>query len=532
MLLGLSLAVAACAGGGAAPQVGGDLSPAAEQPAGDSGPPPPAANMPQAIVLGALADDYVMEPNKSRFPNYNLHTGACEPLVRLSPTYEVIPWLATRWEYRGDNTFRFHLREGVTFHDGRPLTAEAVKWTFDRTARGNIGSSFIVTDSVKIVDDLTVDITPSRPNLRLVEQVVHSTYGVIAPGSELADEVICTGPWQLKEYVPHERVVLTRFEGYWGEKPPLSQITFRFFPDDNSRLLALQAGEIDFMMNLSREQVNLVRQTPGLKVVTAPVGRMMLLYLNRNSEEPHTILSDTAVRQAIGHALDRRTLIENVWEGNAAPVQLMAPPSILGPHAALVNGFTYDPDRARTLLEEAGWVDRDGDGIREKDGRRLSLTMIGWVEFDRTTFEFIQANLADAGIEMQIVPSPDSASYSAKLNAGEFDIDLEGPNQNDGNPMFLPALRFYSQANSPNAKYFAPGATFDAIVEAALDSADIEFVRQKSAEGMRLLIDEEAVVIPVAGLFRIYAMKENVHGFNPHPSWNNQWWDTLYFSER
>jgi peptide/nickel transport system substrate-binding protein len=489
-----------------------------------------ASSGPNAIVLGAPPDDYILEKDESRFPNYNLHTNACEPLVRLSPEYQVMPWLATKWEYRGDNTFRFFLREGVTFHDGSPMTAEDVKWTLDRTARGKIGFSFIVTDSTVIVDPMTVDITPAQPNLRLVEQLVHSTYAIIKNGSELSEQVICTGPWQVQEYVQGERIVLSRFENYWGTKPPLEQMTFRFFPDDNTRLLALQAGEIDFMMNLPREQVKTVNDTPGLKVVAAPIGRNMLLYLNIHGQEPYTLLQDRAVRQAIGQALDRTSLVEQVWENNAAAVQYMAPVSILGEHASLVQGFAYNPDAARALLEEAGWVDSDGDGVREKDGRPLRLTMIGWVEFDRATYEFIQANLADVGIAVEIVPSPDSASYTAKLNAGEFDIDLEGPNQNDANPIFLPALRFYSKANSKNVQYFAQGAAFDTIVEEALASPDVEVVRQKSAEGMRLLIDEEAIVIPVAGLFRIYAMKEEIAGFEPHPSWNNQWWDTLHFA--
>jgi peptide/nickel transport system substrate-binding protein len=480
--------------------------------------------------LGALADTFDQTPDKSRFPNYEVHTGACEPLVRLGPNYEVLPWLATSYEYMGDNTFRFNLREGVTFHDGTPFTAEAVQWTFERNVRGeNVGSTFIGEGSVKIVDDYTVDITPQKPNLRLPEQIVHPTWAIFAAGTEPTEKVVCTGPWQVDGYTYREEILLSRYDSYWGDPAQLEKITFRFYPDDTTRLLALEAGDVDFMMNLPSEEVSRVSEIPGLKVVTAPVGRTMLMYLNIHGTGPHTLLQDINLRRALGMAIDRDTLVNVVMEENATTDQLMSPPSVLGEYADLVQGFSYDLDTAASLLEESGWVDSDGDGIREKDGQRLTLKMIGLPEIPLTHFEFIQANLADIGMEVNITTAPDRPSYEEILNAGEFDIDLEGPNQNDGNPIFLPALRFYSKGTGKNIKFFAPGEKFDALVDEAAASPDLELVRRNSALGMQLLIDEEAIVIPVASQFRIYGLNANVEGFTPHASWANQWYDTLFF---
>ena len=149
------------------------------------------------------------------------------------------------------------------------------------------------------------------------------------------------------------------------------------------------------------------------------------------------------------------------------------------------------------------------------------------MEWDSQTLEFIQSQLAAVGVEMKIVKTPDQASYSKLLDAGEFDIDLEGPNQNDANPVFLPALRFYSCASSKNMPYFAPKGRFDQAVEEGSAATDRGTTQQKAAEAMHLLIDDQAIVIPVAGLFRLYAMKSSVQGCAPHPSQTNQWWNTV-----
>nr|MBA3969690.1 ABC transporter substrate-binding protein [Gemmatimonadota bacterium] len=192
----------------------------------------------QELVVGAGADDFGLEMNRHRLGMYPLNANICEPLVRLTPDFRVEPWLATRWEYRGDNTFRFTLRPGVRFHDGRPFDATAVKFSLDRAARTGIGHSFLSEESVRIVDDTTVDIRPARPNLRLVEQLVHSSYSMVAPGSDPAVHPVCTGPFRFVEYLRANRLTVERNDQYWGEKARLRKLTFRFIPDENTRALA------------------------------------------------------------------------------------------------------------------------------------------------------------------------------------------------------------------------------------------------------------------------------------------------------
>src|SRR5919197_1072284 len=146
--------------------------------AGSSGAPQPQS---QELIVGAPADDFKSEyePLKSRLGNYPFSVNMCETLVRLGEDFSLQPLLATSWELSGPNTWRFKLRDGVTFWDGSKMSAEHVKWSLDRTALGKQGYSFIGEASTRVVDPMTVEVTPTQPNLRLVEQILHPTYAVM-----------------------------------------------------------------------------------------------------------------------------------------------------------------------------------------------------------------------------------------------------------------------------------------------------------------------------------------------------------------
>lgn len=178
------------------------------------------------------------------------------------------------------------------------------------------------------------------------------------------------------------------------------------------------------------------------------------------------------------------------------------------------------------MLESAAWT-RNAGGIRVRGARQLVLTLICWPEFDNSVLEFLQAQLAAVGIEMRIVRFPDNASYTARVNSGTFDLDLEAGSQNDGDPIFLPALRFYSKSPVKSVAFFAAGSRFDRIIEEGLEAKDRTVVQERSAEAMHLLVDEEVAAIPLAGLGRMYALRNDIRGFIPHPSQLSQQWTEI-----
>jgi peptide/nickel transport system substrate-binding protein len=490
-----------------------------------------------ALVIGVPQDDYRVDPpERANVGYYPLNTNIFETLVRLTPDYRIEPMLAESWEFVAPNTYRFALRRGVAFHDGTPFTAEAVRWSMERIAKAGGGILGIDEGSTVVVDDHTVEITPVRTNLRLLEQLNHPNESIVAPGTNPAEARIGTGPFREVEYVKEDRYVVAAFDGYWGpDKPQVGQITFRFYPDPTTRVLALQSGEIDLAAEVAPESAAELEGGGQFAVATSAVGAYQALYVKARGGGPYDLGQDRAVREALAAAIDKDAIVAAVWQGYAEPSTTMIPPAIMGPAVGEVQAVAADPDRARQVLEAAGWV-AGADGVREKDGRRLELTMVvGFpnAEIHRSMPEFVQAQLRDVGIEVAIVQTPDTATYEARLTAGEGDLWAEAGSQNDGNPCFLPDLLFSTP--DPNgdpeaAMYgnaFAAGPAFDEFIGQCRAATATEAVQAAASGAMRVVIDEEFVVLPLAGTRQIYGVSPKVQGFEPHPSRLNQRWTSL-----
>lgn len=489
------------------------------------------------LRVGARQDEYVLEGDRANLSMYPLNTNVIETLTYLTPEYEVEPLLAERWEFREPNTWRFHLRQDVSFHDGQPFNAQAVKvGLFDRVAAAGGGTINAGPESAVVVDDHTIDFTPTKPNRRVPQQIVHPQNGVVAPAANLAAKPVGTGPFRFVEYRPKERIVVERNPDYWGEKARVARITFTFYPDATVRRQALQSRDIDVALEVARPDVESLK-SQGFKVETSEVGAYRALYANIHGSPPHDILSDERVREAIAMGIDREKLVENVLDGLATTDQTMIPPNSLGRFADQVQGFDHDAEGAKRLLDEAGW--RAGtDGMRAKDGRPLRLVLVsgfGGAEIHRPVPSFLQSELKNIGVDLQILERPDSAAYQDVISSGEGDLYLEQGSQNDANPAFLPVLLFYTGgtgATAPYQKLFGPGPEFDKLIEPAITAADLEGVREAAAAAMNHIIDEKAVVLPLAGIFNIVASDASVEGIPAHPSLLSTRWEGVSMGGR
>jgi ABC-type transport system substrate-binding protein len=262
---------------------------------------------------------------------------------------------------------------------------------------------------------------------------------------------------------------------------------------------------------------------PNFKIVRSQPGRNHLLYLNIT---PGRVTADKAVREAVSYSIDRQAYVNVVLEGNGEPGRWMAPRSVLGGAADQVAPIPRDLGRARKALDDAGWKP-GADGIRTKGDQRLKVILLGQQEVSESALTVIQANLKDAGIDTEIKKTPDVATRNSLYNQGkgDFDLDLEPPNQNDGNPAFLPVLRMSNK--SPTNVQFAPGGEFEVQVNNAQVAKTRGEVQQASAKMMQILENQEYIVVPLAGAFRIYGMAKNITFTDPHPSFTNQTWFTL-----
>jgi peptide/nickel transport system substrate-binding protein len=490
----------------------------------------------QVLTVAAAADGYYENPKYPTIGRYPTNAGIFETLVRMTPDYQIAPSLATSWQFLPPNTWRFRLRTGVKFQDGTPFTADAVRFTMRQLAASDQGSYIGIDKNakIKVVDDATVEITPSFPNRRLIEQLVHPSNSIVAPTST-ATHPIGAGPFKFVSYQRNREITVQRWDGYWGPKPRLEQITFKFIPDGNARVLALQSGQVQASFDVPRESAAEVQSRSGLRLARSPVGAYEALYFDIRGAPGFDLGTDPAIRQAVALAINRDVIVKNVWQGNAEVIQTMIPPAILGPSASSLTGFPFDPTQAKQLLDQAGWKGGDGT-IRTKGSRRLTLTMVvGFPNADihGSMPEAVKAMLADVGIDLKVVTAPDENTYSDRLAKGQGDLFAEVGNQNDANPCFLPDLLFYfhGAGHGDYGYRFGPGAAFDQIIDTKCrQGVNHQDAQQGAAGAMHVLIDETRTVIPIAGILRLYGLTDKIQGFQANPSQTNQDWTSVWLA--
>lgn len=477
----------------------------------------------QVLTVGWSADTYLAtNANRPDIGKWPINARVADTLVNMNASFQLEPMLAESWELSADrNTWRFRLRRGVRFHDGQELTAEDVKYTFDLHARADARNlQQIGPDSTKIIDPYTVEVTPVRQNLRFVEQIVFPIFGINRKDSDPAKPV-GTGPFRFVEYVKSDRLVVERFDGYWdaARVPKLKRITFRFLPDSQARILALRSGELQVIGDVLPDATTEVAAGGGgLRVERSASGAFVRVDFNIAGPDAYDLGRDPVVRQAVATAVDTKAVAQTVYQDNADPNPLS--PQLFGNLASNVKAVASNPAEARRLLEAEGWA-LGGDGIRAKDGRRLSLAYLTLFPTaqGRLIGEVLQNQLKGVGIELRIEQVADAAVSSTRRNNGEYDLLQQGGAQNDGNPCQFFDLLYASPAigGRPSNRFTGPGGKTDESIQACRSAATTEAVRQASVDAARQLIEVERASIPIAAPRQLWALKDNVRDFMPHP---------------
>ena len=290
---------------------------------------------------------------------------------------EAIPWLATKWEISADKmAWTFFLRKNVTFTDGTPFDAEAVKVNFGRLLGPPVGpfsnTYAPLIRNVEIVDTHTVRVNLKVPAVPVESFFVQSYIGMMSPasvkkwGDKVGAHPVGTGPYKLKEWLQGEKVVLEANLNHWKGRPNLDQIEFLFVPESSSRMNMLNTGQVDLVYNLDIPDLERVIKDKKFNVVEWPTTEVFSLTLN-NIAKP---TNDPAVRRAIRLAVDRKTLVDKILLGHGQVATSPVPSFIWGSHPS--DPLIFDPEKARKTLTDAGWIPGKG-GIREKGGEKLSL---------------------------------------------------------------------------------------------------------------------------------------------------------------
>jgi peptide/nickel transport system substrate-binding protein len=338
-------------------------------------------------------------------------------LVGRDSEMKVVPDLAQSWDMPDPLTYIFHLRRGVKFHDGRPLTSADVKFTLDTVISGAVKTtkrqSYKLVTSVETPDDDTVVIRLSEPYASLLWNLSVPGIGIVPRGSgaEMAQHPIGTGPFRFVRATTDEEIVLERNENYFASVPKIERLRMRIVPDVTVRALELRKGSGDVAINsLTPDMVVTLARERGLAAVQEPGSTMA--YLAFNFDDP--ILAKREVRQALAYATDRATIIKYLLRGQARPAQSLLPPNHWA-FDANVQQYDFNPGLAEKMLDAAGYP-------RGKDGVRLRLTLkTSTDEFVRLTSEAIADQWKRVGVLLELRPL-EFATFYADVTRGSFQI--------------------------------------------------------------------------------------------------------------
>jgi peptide/nickel transport system substrate-binding protein len=408
-----------------------------------------------------------------------------DDLLSRGNNLDVAPGLAERWEIPDPLTYVFHLHQGVTFHDGRPLTARDVKWTFDSLLQAKVRSTkaavYRFVDHIDAPDDYTVIFHMKEPSATLLWNLSDGAVGIAPYGSgvEISTHPIGSGPFKFVAAETDKEVILERNESYWGDKAKLQRLRFAVVPDATTRALELRKGSADVAINaLTPDTVVALERDPALAVERAP--GTVLAYLGFNLRDP--ILKDVRVRQAFAYALDRRPMIEYLWHGAAQPARSVLPPQSWA-YEGNVPPYDHNPDRARELL--------DASGYPAVNGVRFHITMkTSTDENTRLMVAVMQQQLREVGIALDI-RSFEFATFFADVTHGVFQMyGLRWIGGNEDPDIFEYA--FHSAKFPPNGanRGFYSNPKVDALIDQARREVDPNVRRPLYAEVQKIVADE------------------------------------------
>ncbi len=281
-----------------------------------------------------------------------------EGLVTLNNDGEIEPLLATSWEVSSDNKdYTFTLADGVTFSNGDKFTAETVKWNIENVKSDkwtiSLKSYMDVVDSVEVVDDTHVTVKLSKPSNDWLFRMTTRIGAMFDPdaSTDLANTAVGTGPYTVAEFNSGDSLVLEQRDGYWGTKPALEKVTFKYFSDPNAENSALQSGSIDAISGLSSlDSMSLFSDTSKYTIQDGSTNAEVVLSMNNASG----IFKDVRVRQAVNYAIDRQAIITNSTADTGKLIGSMVPPTDPWFDSSLVDAYPYDVDKAKELISEAG----------------------------------------------------------------------------------------------------------------------------------------------------------------------------------
>jgi len=481
------------------------------------------------LVVGLSWEPSKIDPHRTAAENGILPImQACETLVILKPDGTFAPGLATSWEIAEDGTsYTFHLREGIKFHDGTPFNAEAVKYSFDRIVDPATKSEEAIDklgpySRTEVVDDYTVVLHLETSFAAFLDSLAVGNLCIVSPTAaaewgpeEFQDHFVGTGPFIFKEWVRHEYIRLEKNPDYWGGPEffdhqglaYVDAVVFKFVEEASVRSGTLETGEIHMAQELPAVDVGRLDANPDTDVLIKPGPGTGVMLLFNVSKAP---TDDLKVRQAINYAVDQEAISETLYQKILGPSYGALSPVTPCYWSGAEEMYAYDPEKAKALLEEAGWVDTDGDGIRDKDGQplRLDFPTHGKFPLYRDPCPIVQAQLLEVGIDVNVMNLAVPAWLEAGRTGNQHIGIVDWRSTSTDTDLRLP---FHSENATAFAWNWHSNSHLDDLLMEGMVTTD-QAKRCAIYEEVQKIIMEDAMIKPINLFAAVWGARSEVKG--------------------
>ena len=429
-----------------------------------------------------------LEPTNGYFGWCLTRIGVGETLMKIDENMETVPWVAESVEQVDDTTWKFVIRDGVTFHNGNVCDAEAVMNSLQRSIDNNERAASISNIDSMSADGLELTVRTKDSYGAFLGYMCEPVFTIVDTSvdtSDYANKPIATGPFMVDEFVPSSNIRVVKYDGYRDGAANVDAINFPFILDSGSRVMALQSGEIQVAQEIATVDLGPFVDNADYTILSRPGLKTDFCYMNLENE----FLQDKAVRLAIAYGIDRE-LYSMQFLGGQAATSLFSPTLGFGNDDLADYAYTYDPEKAAQILDEAGYTDTDGDGIREMNGKNISLELavVGGEDsaLNKTVGEAMSAQLKEVGIEITLMVSELLSQTDVQESYNLMFKHVFAGNTND--PQNFLDLYFSSEGSNNIGHYH--NEEFDALVESLKTEFDREKRIEIATEAQKLVLED------------------------------------------
>jgi ABC-type transport system substrate-binding protein len=465
------------------------------------------------VIYAAGADPDSLDPaNAESNPSEAVNRMMYENLARFDEKLKIVPGLATKWEQSKDGlTWTFFLRKGVKFHDGNPFNAEAVKVFIERMigpekpSRAGLYTPFV--NSAEVVNDTTVKIHLKSPFAFFLNNLAHSASGIISPtalktyGKDISRRAVGTGPFKFVEWVHGDHLTMVRNDDYWRGKPYLDKIIVKTVKEDSARVMMLQSGDAQLIVRIPSEDIPRLQKDPNIKLGSTETLRVLFVGINCYKKP----FSDVRVREALSYAIDKESIVKNIYQGRALVASNMVTPLTTG--YIPLKGHPYDPEKAKKLLAEAGFP----QGLKAK-----LWSPMGRYPKDFEMAQAVQQQLKKVGVDCTL-DTMEWAAYLAATRKPPEQADVElfvlgwAPSSAEARWTLYALFTTEQWVPKGNNRFFYSNKEFDEAVD-KFSRATTKAERDKYLKIAQELIIKEAPAIPILVTKETIGYSKKLHG--------------------